>query len=182
MTFAVPLCILNVDISAHISDDSGVFIQRPEGVGFLLSTPRQRMWFTQMILGRSDYGVSACACARVGVNILSAGSHGAAWPERATAALRVHISSGKTSDSSTFRSVQLECLSLKISIKLMFSRTLNVVEKQETDSVDGSGSLIGCFLKIFLASFPLTWENKEKKVFFAWRSLAVGCSTLVFPQ
>lgn len=31
LTFAVPLCILNVDIPAHISDDWGVFI-RGDGV------------------------------------------------------------------------------------------------------------------------------------------------------
>lgn len=32
-TFVVPLCILNVDISAHISDDWGVFIQGDEVSG-----------------------------------------------------------------------------------------------------------------------------------------------------
>lgn len=33
MTFVVPLCILNADIPAHISDDSGVFIQGDEESG-----------------------------------------------------------------------------------------------------------------------------------------------------
>ena len=94
MTFAVPLCILNVDIPAHFSDDLGVFIHSDGVLGSSSPHWGRGCGYTDdtvLLTLLVRVLVRMCTCAFC-VNILSAYSHGLK-AECSAAPLRVHFSS-----------------------------------------------------------------------------------------
>lgn len=119
VTFAVPLCILNVDIPAHISDDLGVFIQGDgvsgsssphwgRGCGYTDDTRLLRLLYVCMRM---------CMCAFVWTSF-PANIHGLTW---LIVALPVSEFISPPKNLSVIRIcpvllVQLESLSIKISV------------------------------------------------------------------
>lgn len=63
VTFAIPLCILNADIPAHISDDWGVLQADGYQVPSLHTEDKDAV--TQMILLCSSYCIHPCRCAYI---------------------------------------------------------------------------------------------------------------------